>query len=116
MSIEPTIVHVDLIGPPPAPGDPVNVIDPKFFNAVSQFAHMGVAGLIYLSVGYVAEKHDLFRWLWYGAMISLGVVLAAWKEGYYDPRHENAATRGSGREDFTFYMVGIGIAVLILLL
>jgi hypothetical protein len=111
MSPEPL---VELIGPVPPPGDTVTVIDPKFFNTVAQFAHAGVAGLLYLSVAHIAIEAALFRWLWYGAFIALGVAAAAFKEGYWDPRHENAATRGSGLEDFGFYMVGIGIAVLVI--
>jgi hypothetical protein len=105
-----------LIGPAPKSGGPVNVIDPEFFNEVSQFAHAGVSGLIYLSIAYIAERHSLFHWRWYGILIAAGIALAAFKEGWYDPRYENAATRGSGLEDFAFYMVGIVIAVVVILL
>jgi hypothetical protein len=104
-----------LIGPPPKAGGPVNVIDPKFFNEVSQFAHTGVAGLIYLSIGHIAQAHSFFRWAWYGVIIVVGIALAGFKEGYYDPRHENEATRGSGLEDFSFYVFGILIAVVVIL-
>jgi hypothetical protein len=103
-----------LIGPAPKGDTPVNVIDPKFFNEVAQFAHVGVAGLIYLTVGVIALKQGLFSWKWYGPLVGVGVALAAWKEGYYDPRHENAATRGSDLEDFSFYMLGILIAQVVL--
>lgn len=108
-------VNATLIGPKPKQGDPVNVIDPKFFNEVSQFAHAGVAGLIYLSIGHVAQKHDFFDWLWYGILIAAGVGLAAFKEFWYDPHYENPATRGSDLEDFSFYLVGISIAVVVIL-
>jgi hypothetical protein len=105
-----------LIGPKPKEGAPVNVIDPKFFNEVSQFAHAGVAGLIYLSIGHIAQAHSFFRWTWYGVLVALGVALAGFQAGWYDPRYENEATRGSGIEDFLFYLVGILIAVMVILL
>jgi hypothetical protein len=103
-----------LIGPAPKDNAPVNVIDPAFFYEVSQFAHAGVAGLIYLSIGHIAQKHNFFHWYWYGALIGLGVVAAAVKEFYYDPRFENEATRGSDLEDFSFYMLGILISQIVL--
>jgi hypothetical protein len=105
-----------LIGPKPKEGAPVNVIDPHFFEVVSQFAHAGVAGLIYLSIGHIAQAHSFFRWTWYGILIAVGIALAGFKEGYWDPRYENEATRGSGLEDFTFYLVGILVAVVVILL
>jgi hypothetical protein len=103
-----------LIGPSLRQGEPINIISPAFFNEVSQFAHTGVVGYIYLAIGHVAQRRGFFHWSWYGVLIGVGVALAAWKEGYYDVHHENAATRGSGLEDFAFYMVGILIAVLAL--
>jgi hypothetical protein len=104
-----------LIGPPPKLGS-VNVIDPAFFNEVSQFAHTGIAGLVYLVIGHVAQTMGLFHWWWFATLAGVGVALAGWKEGYWDPRHENAATRGSGLQDFSFYILGIGIAVVAILL
>jgi hypothetical protein len=103
-----------LIGPKPKGNDPVNVIDPKFFNEVAQFAHAGVAGLIYLSLAHIAMKFDLFKWSWYGALIVIGVAAAGVKEFWYDPHYENVATRGSDFEDFAFYLVGILIAVAVI--
>jgi hypothetical protein len=104
---------LERIGPPSKTGD-VNVIDPAFFNEVAQFAHAGVACSIYLSIGYIAEKHSVFSWLWYGILILTGVVAAGVKEFWYDANFENQATRGSDLEDFSFYVLGIVIAVIVL--
>ena len=35
------------------------------------------------------------------------IPYAVWHEYYYDPRFENAATRGSDTEDFIFLMLGL---------
>jgi hypothetical protein len=109
------MAELSRIGPAPKDGD-VNTISPAFFNFVSQMAHIGIPGLIYLSIAYIAQKYSFFNWKWYGALIVVGVLLAAWKEGWYDPRHENAATRGSGLLDFSCYMIALAIPVIVILL
>jgi hypothetical protein len=109
-------VNSTLIGPKPKEGAPINVIDPIFFNFVSQMAHIGIPGLIYLSIAHIAQKYGFFNWKWYGVLIAVGVALAAWKEGWYDPRYENKATRGSGLLDFSCYMIALAIAVAVILI
>ena len=105
-----------LIGPVPKEGAPTNVIDPSFFYEVAQFAHTGMAGLIYLGIAHIAQKHDLFKWSWYLALVTLGVAAAGVKEFWYDKNYENAATRGSDFEDFSFYCLGIIIAIAVILI
>lgn len=75
-------------------------IDPKFFNFVAQVAHMSSTYAITLTA-------YLFFGAW-GIAVSAAVVLAyaIWHEFWYDPRYENAVTRGSGWEDFSFLMFG----------
>jgi hypothetical protein len=83
-----------------------NGIDPKFFNQVSQWAHSGVAcSVFFILLHFFSMRHVLEIFL------PIGVALAAWKEFWYDKHDENAATRGSDLEDFTFYMVGIAAAL-----
>ncbi len=91
-------------------------IDPSFFYEVAQFAHTGMAGLIYLSIGHIAQRFHFFSWLWFGMLISCGVGLAALKEFWYDEKYETPVTRGSSLKDFTFYILGIYIAAVVLAL
>ena len=78
-----------------------NGIDPKFFNEVSQFAHWGVMFSIAITLAIFFG--------WKGLLVAgLGEIpYAVWHEYYYDPRFENAATRGSDTEDFIFLMLGL---------
>ena len=64
-----------------------NVIDPKFFNFVSQIAHF------------------------FSTYAIVCVVYAALHEFWYDPRYENPVTRGSDLEDFLFLVAGVAAAV-----
>ncbi|MGA7919065.1 MAG: hypothetical protein WCA38_05285 [Candidatus Acidiferrales bacterium] len=91
-----------------------NSIDPKFFNEVSQFAHFFSAATVYLSFRIVAVHLHKFSWKWTWIIVACGVALAAWKEFWYDKHDENKATRGSDLEDFTFYMLGIGYALILI--
>jgi hypothetical protein len=86
-----------------APGE--NVIDPKFFNFVSQIAHFFSTYAIVLTFGKF--------WHWKGIVLaaSLCVVYAALHEFWYDPRYENPVTRGSDLEDFLFLIAGVAAAV-----
>jgi hypothetical protein len=97
----------------PAP----NGIDPKFFNEVSQFAHFFAAATVYLTIflvllaGHWYTPRRLLLW------VIPGVALAAFKEFWYDKHDENAETRGSDLEDFSFYVLGIvyGVSVALIL-
>jgi hypothetical protein len=82
-------------------------IDPAFFNQVSQFAHFFTSAFLVFSAGV------FFGWGVMTAVFVLCVSYAAWHEFWYDPRYENAATRGSDLEDFAFLVSGdlIGVAM-----
>lgn len=82
-----------------------NVIDPKFFNFVAQVAHFFTTYGIVLTFGKF--------WHWTGIAIAspLCVAYAALHEFWWDPRHENAVTRGSDLEDFAFLIAGVAAAV-----
>lgn len=83
-------------------------IDPRFFNEVSQFAHFGMAGFIFMILLHVFSMRHVME-----IFVPLGVALAAWKEFYYDKHDENPATRGSDLEDFSFYIFGITLALIV---
>lgn len=77
-----------------------NEINPKFFNEVSQLAHWGVMFSIAITLAIFLGGKGLI-------VAGLGEIpYAVWHEYYYDPRFENAATRGSDTEDFIFLMLG----------
>ncbi len=76
------------------------------FNTVSQFAHAGVAYSITLSV-LVALGYPALLWF-----LPITIGLAAGKEFWYDYKYETPEVRGSSLEDFAFYLIGIGSAVL----
>jgi hypothetical protein len=82
-----------------------NTIDPKFFDQVAQIAHFSFwdnlstkAWLIGLLLGHP-----------FMALVAVGLCdlwYASWHEFYWDPRHENSATRGSDIRDWKFLMGG----------
>jgi hypothetical protein len=84
-----------------------NVIDPKFFNLVSQIAHFSTMYGIVLSFGKF--------WHWTGIIVAAPLCLAyaAVHEFWYDPRYENPITRGSDLEDFLFLFAGVAAAVIV---
>lgn len=84
-----------------------NVIDPKFFNLVSQIAHFAATYAIVLTVGKF--------WHWTGITVAacLCIAYAAVHEFWYDPRYENPVTRGSDLEDFLFLFAGVADAVVV---
>ena len=82
-------------------------ITAKNFNEVAQFAHFGMAGLIFTALGKFL--HDWRFW----ALVAFGLAVAAWKEFYWDERYEDAETRGSSLEDFCFYALGIAAGVIL---
>lgn len=87
--------------------DGENVIDPKFFNLVSQIAHFSAMYGIVLTAGKF--------WHWTGITVAaiLCGIYAAIHEFRYDPRYENPVTRGSDLEDFLFLVAGIAAAVIV---
>lgn len=84
-----------------------NVIDPKFFNLVSQIAHFATMYAIVLSIGKF--------WHWRGVIVAavICVAYAAIHEFWYDPRYENPVTRGSDLEDFLFLVAGVAAAIVV---
>lgn len=85
------------------------MIDPKFFNMVSQFAHalLGstlVFGTLLLAPHYLPVVYAMF------------LTGTAVKEFWYDYRYEDAATRGSSLLDFACYQGGAVGAYLIYLI
>ena len=81
-----------------------NAIDPKFFNLVSQIAHLSVTYGLTFTAGRF--------WHWYGIELAGGlcVLYAAIHEFWYDARYENPITRGSDFEDFCFLVLGVVLA------
>ena len=76
-----------------------NQINPAFFEFVSQVAHCATT----FAITFVA----LTAFGWWGAFAAVGVLIyATWHEFWYDPRYENAITRGSDWEDWGFLMAG----------
>ena len=80
-----------------------NSISDKFFNYVAQMAHWATMAFGSLTLAL------FFGWPGVVVGNALGIVYAAWHEFYWDPRHENAATRGSDVEDFLFLLLGLAI-------
>jgi len=82
-----------------------NVIDPKFFNFVSQIAHF------FATYGIVLTAGKFWHWTGIEIVAPLCVAYAAVHEFWYDPRYENPVTRGSDLEDFLFLVAGVTAAV-----
>jgi hypothetical protein len=87
----------------------MKAIDPGTFNRNSQYAHFGMAATIYLIIG--RYSHSVMLWL-----LPVGVALAAWKEFYWDKHKEPADERGSDLEDFSFYCLGMAVALAVVML
>jgi hypothetical protein len=85
----------------------MNDISPRFFNQVSQLAHVSTTYAIAFTCGH--------RWGARG-LISSSVIIFAYAlvhEFIWDPRMENMATRGSDLEDFLYLCAGPILAALI---
>jgi hypothetical protein len=83
------------------------VIDPNFFNLVSQIAHFFTTYGLVLTVG---------KFLGWKGIIIAGVLCAIYAgahEFWYDPKHESPLTRGSDVEDFAFLVAGVVAAVIV---
>ena len=86
------------------PDQPSNAsINEKFFDYVSQMAHWATMAFGSLTLALFFGFP--------GVVVSnvLGITYAAWHEFYWDPRHENAETRGSDVRDFLFLLLGLAI-------
>jgi VanZ family protein len=92
-------------------------IDPKFFNFVAQIAHFGAWFFVMILCSTVSNK---LHHQWIGSIVAVcaNVPYATWHEFFWDPVHENAATRGSDLEDFSFLLLGavVGFFVYLLLI
>jgi 1,4-dihydroxy-2-naphthoate octaprenyltransferase len=77
-------------------------------DEVAQASHVAIAAAV---VGLVSA-----RWHGQSKFIAavLVVILAAVKEFWFDKNYEDAATRGSDFEDWSYYCVGAIVALLIL--
>lgn len=86
------------------------ITDPSF-EFVCQMGHfLAGACLMLASVRIFGDRAE-----WWA--LGVGVVLAAWKEGWYDVHHESLTTSGGeagGWRDFAFYLSGLAIGVLVL--
>jgi hypothetical protein len=82
-----------------------NAIDPKFFNRVAQFAHVGMMFLVTTVCADLSYKlgHRLI-----GVVVGVAgcTLYATWHEFIWDPEMENPLTRGSDAEDFCFLITG----------
>ncbi len=80
-------------------------IDPKFFDQVSQFAHFFTMYSLALTLGLIGKRtgHAL---ICFALSVVVYITYAAIHEFYWDPRHENEATRGSDLKDFVFLVAG----------
>lgn len=77
-------------------------------DEVAQASHVAIAAAI---VGLTAARFH-GHWKYFAAMIVIG--LAALKEFWFDQHYEDAATRGSNLEDWSYYVLGTALALLIL--
>jgi hypothetical protein len=77
-------------------------------NDVSQALHVALGALFLFAPVALHWPHPKVV----GSIV--GLVYAALKEGIYDVYYEDAETRGSGLVDFSFYLLGMGIGLLVL--
>ncbi len=82
------------------------MIDPKFFNFVSQMAHLLLGSTIVLASVLFVPKDLYLIWV-------IFTLATAWKEFYYDYHWEDAATRGSSLLDFACYNAGAALTYLV---
>lgn len=80
------------------------------FNVLAQKSHVLGGCLWILGTDYLFG-HTVMAW---GSIVA--VLLAAWKEFYWDERFEGPDERGSSLEDFCFYVVGLVVGVSIVLI
>jgi hypothetical protein len=81
-------------------------IDPKTFNQVAQLGHFAGGAAIVLAVVVISHHRTYCVW----ALLAVA-ALAAIKEFWYDEKYETTEVRGSSLQDFIFYLLGAGAAV-----
>lgn len=74
---------------------------------INQIAHVGWGAFLTLALGL----HINFRW----AILAV-FLFASFKEAIFDPMTETKVEQGSGWEDWRFWMTGILLAVIVVLL
>ena len=84
-----------------------DTISPSMFNLVSQNAHWLFGSWITLLFVYLMGVKSLYY------TIPLLVVGVAIKEFWYDQKYENAVTRGSNLLDFSMYILGAVITLIL---
>lgn len=83
------------------------MIDVKTFNRVAQLSHFAWGAMILFAAGtFHASVLILF------IIAFVCAVTAAVKEFWYDEKYETPDERGSSREDFAFYFLGISVGLL----
>jgi hypothetical protein len=82
-------------------------IDPALFNSVAQTGHT-IAGALAVFAPLVLIG-PMWRFVGAGVIVLWALV----KEFWWDQHYETPEIRGSSLEDFTFYCVGAGIALLV---
>ena len=75
-------------------------INPTFFDQVAQIAHFFTTYGITFTFGVFGG------WKWLLAAFIGSMIYAGVHEFWWDPREENAATRGSDLQDFCFLTAG----------
>ncbi len=82
-------------------------VDASTFDFVSQVSHViGGALVVFATTSLFSDRY----------LLQIGVVftlLVAIKEFWYDTNYETAVVRGSNWEDFSFYLMGYALAVLL---
>jgi hypothetical protein len=80
------------------------------FNTVAQWGHFA-AGIAWMTGWRAMLGFSLKEVI---ITLAIGVAIAAWKEFWYDPRHETIVEQGSGLEDFSRYTFGFatGLAII----
>ncbi len=83
------------------------VVSEILFNQVAQLAHIaGGAAAVFGSVVLFGQGSKFWAF-------GIVAVAAAVKEFYWDVHHETEVVRGSGWEDWVFYLLGAGIAAVL---
>jgi hypothetical protein len=88
----------------------MDVIDPKIFDRVAQFSHVGWGLAIIFGVRALTKRTSrLYLWA-----VVVWTTVAAFSEFYWDARYQTPAVRGSDTKDFLFMVGGAVVAVLLI--
>lgn len=86
------------------------VVSEILFNQVSQLAHIaGGLAVVFGSVVLFGTPMRAVEWWAFGVVAALAAV----KEFWFDQRYETDVVRGSNLEDWSFYLLGAGIAAVL---